>query len=245
MTVLPEPASKSLRKTGLFLASVCVIGALLMFGYQLLDGHDVLSALLSGIVLVQVLVAGCCLASALQPRLLWLQPAVLLIICPLLLIMERDTFYGTICFVLAVLLLYKYQYLLDKPLPKLRVLLVYLALANLAAALARGDNLIRTAILLLIKLSFLATVYLLFKDFYKRWLGVTRPLLDLRLKGLSNNECRYVCDLHDGFSCRQIAAHHQVSESTVRNTLARAYRKLTVKDKEALLTMLTGYELQR
>lgn len=72
---------------------------------------------------------------------------------------------------------------------------------------------------------------------------VTKPRLSLSEQGLSTAEAAYVRSAVAGVSYKEIASNAGISESTVRNTLARAYRKLGVTDKAALVALVDAHEL--
>jgi DNA-binding CsgD family transcriptional regulator len=70
-----------------------------------------------------------------------------------------------------------------------------------------------------------------------------KPRLSLFEAGLSAAEAAYVRAAVSGTSYKEIASYAGISESTVRNTLARAYRKLGVADKAALVALIDAHEL--
>lgn len=69
--------------------------------------------------------------------------------------------------------------------------------------------------------------------------GTERPLLSLSAQGLSRVEAAYVRSILQGRSVKEIAYEAGVTESTVRNTLARVYKKLGVSSMVGL-TALAG-----
>jgi len=54
----------------------------------------------------------------------------------------------------------------------------------------------------------------------------------------------YIQALDQGISPKEIAAEHKISDSTVRNTLARAYKKLGVKDKSELTSLTAKHMIK-
>jgi len=71
----------------------------------------------------------------------------------------------------------------------------------------------------------------------------TRPTLSLAERGLSASERRYVLAILDGASVKEIASDSAVATSTVRNTLARAYRKLGVADMVGLVSLSASMDI--
>ena len=70
-----------------------------------------------------------------------------------------------------------------------------------------------------------------------------KPSLSLSGRGLSVAEAYYVKAMADGETAKEIANKSFVSESTVRNTLSRVYRKLEVSDKASLMILLSKYDV--
>lgn len=71
--------------------------------------------------------------------------------------------------------------------------------------------------------------------------GPERPVLSLSRRGLTKAESAYVLSILRGQSVKETAHQAGVSESTVRNTLSRVYRKLGVSNMVSLMS-LTGKE---
>jgi DNA-binding CsgD family transcriptional regulator len=74
--------------------------------------------------------------------------------------------------------------------------------------------------------------------------SAAKPRLSLHERGLSPAEAAYVRAAATGVSYKEIASDAKVSESTVRNTLARAYRKLGVADKAALVALIDAHDVE-
>ncbi|HUX37393.1 MAG TPA: 7TM diverse intracellular signaling domain-containing protein [Rectinemataceae bacterium] len=70
-----------------------------------------------------------------------------------------------------------------------------------------------------------------------------KPRLVLSEKGLSAAEIAYSMALLAGRNVKTIAADFEVSESTVRNSLARAYAKLQVQSMSSFLSLASKYEV--
>jgi DNA-binding CsgD family transcriptional regulator len=70
-----------------------------------------------------------------------------------------------------------------------------------------------------------------------------KPRLSLTEKGLSPTQISYVLSRLEGKSVKVIALQNKVQESTVRNSLARAYKKLQIYDNAGLVTLGERYEV--
>jgi len=70
-----------------------------------------------------------------------------------------------------------------------------------------------------------------------------KPKLLLSEKGLSATEIAYSTALLSGRSVKEIAFEYDVSESTVRNSLSRAYAKIEVPSMAAFLSLASKYEV--
>jgi DNA-binding CsgD family transcriptional regulator len=73
--------------------------------------------------------------------------------------------------------------------------------------------------------------------------GIERPLLSLSANGLSRIEATYVRSILQGRSVKETAHEAGVSESTVRNTLARVYKKLGVNNMVGLMALAGRVEI--
>ena len=60
--------------------------------------------------------------------------------------------------------------------------------------------------------------------------------------GLSENEQLYILAIAEGKTSKEIAFERGVSDSTIRSTLTRAYRKIGVSNKSELLILLAGHK---
>ncbi|MDH7484475.1 MAG: LuxR C-terminal-related transcriptional regulator, partial [Spirochaetales bacterium] len=70
-----------------------------------------------------------------------------------------------------------------------------------------------------------------------------RAVLSLSEFHLAKTELLYLKALLQRLSVKEIAALYGVSDSTVRNTLARVYRKFEVPDMAALLAKLSEFDI--
>jgi DNA-binding CsgD family transcriptional regulator len=91
--------------------------------------------------------------------------------------------------------------------------------------------------------AFIAFLYVVFSDQVTVYLRYEKPSLSLSAYGLTALEAKYARDIVAGKNFKEIALDFKVSESTVRNTTARIYKKLSVVDKSSLAALLASHSL--
>ncbi len=171
------------------------------------------------------------------------QPILFLVVWILPVSTDHDSVYGLGIFVSGVFLLYKGGYLDTFRKVKFFLLILYLYGVELYFAVYKNGFVPSAFSAVFFITVFLVFMYLMFKDQVIVYLKEKKPELSLSGSGLSEAEAAYVRELALGKSHKEIAADAGVSESTVRNTLARAYKKLQVTDKTALMAVLTAHEV--
>ncbi|HSV55629.1 MAG TPA: LuxR C-terminal-related transcriptional regulator [Magnetospirillaceae bacterium] len=236
--------SITLRRIGSFTAAAFLAGTVLMFVLYLFRGMTAVQAATHPYTIVLTVVALLFWASTLSRQLFFLQPFIFLIIAPVNFLESQDSFYGLGFFVLAVLLFFKLGFLDRYRVPKLVGLLVYLYGWELFAAVVSGRDVEVTIPPVFFVTVFLAFLYILYNEQIIVYLKEPKPILDLRSKGLAASEISYILAMNKGMSPKEIAAEFEVSDSTVRNTLARSYRKLGVKDKAELSSLLARHTVK-
>jgi DNA-binding CsgD family transcriptional regulator len=232
-----------LIRIGRFTALVFVAGALLRFGVLMSRGQGFTQAVSSSYVIIQALVAVFFYVSTLNAKLNIIQPIIFLLIAPINFLDSHDSFYGLGFFMMATLLLFKIGFFEKGRIPKIVGLLVYLYGWELYAALRAGRNTSSPYTAVFFVTAFLLYLYILYKEQIIVYLKQPKPLLDLQAKGIADTEAAYILALAKGLNVKEIAGRFEVSESTVRNTLARAYKKLGVQDKAELSAFLADYTL--
>lgn len=182
--------------------------------------------------------------SALVPRLRWIQPAMLLVAVPIPLIEISGSMYGIGAFVIASMMLFQLGYLNRKRKLKVVALLLYL-LASQSISMIRGGMLhpVRALAPVLFTITFIILLFILNRERIVVYLREPKPRFSLGGAGLSRAEAFYVRQLVDGKTLKEISSDSERQESTVRNTLARAYRKLGVADRSDLISKLAKYEI--
>ncbi len=235
---------KPIAHLGLFFSIAFCFGFILVVIMRVTRGLSIIEALNSPPNIAQLGVAFMFFLSSKIPRLYWIQPVVLLAITPLPFIGNNDSFYGLAFFVLAVLLLFKIGFFNSLRIPKVIGLLLYLYIVQLITAVIVGRSLQLALTPVFVVTIFLVILYILYHEEIVVYLKEPKPVLDLKGKKLSEAEYLYLMDLRDGRNIKEIAVNHGVSESTIRNTLARVYKKLDVHDKSELMALVAVHTLK-
>jgi DNA-binding CsgD family transcriptional regulator len=234
-----------LRKSGIALGTVFILGIVwVVFVLIVRDKVAFLKAIVHPNVLIQALVSLLFFLSAFRPRLAWIQPLLFFV----LMIAAAYTgggMYGIGFFTLGVLYLFRLGYLEKHRVAKLLGLLGYYFVVTLAMIFVpnsgvRFSNVIGSIIFLLV---FLGLLYLAYEEKLVVFLKPSKPKLSLSEKGLSPAERVYVLACLSGHSAKEVAQEFEVSESTIRNTLARSYKKLEVNDMVGLTALAGKFDI--
>ncbi len=238
-----KKAVNPLERIGKFTALVFVGGGMLMIWVWMMRGWGFVKTMTHPYIGLQFLLAFLFYISARSRKLYMIQPIIFLLIAPINFLDSHDSFYGLGFFVMAVLLLFKIGFFDRHRIVKIVSLGVYLYGWELFAAIRSGRHKELSLTPIFFVTAFLLYLYILYKDQIVVYLKQPKPLLDLKAKGLADTEAAYILALARGLNVKEIAGKFEVSESTVRNTLARAYKKLGVQDKAELSTFLADYTL--
>lgn len=183
-------------------------------------------------------------ASARWQALAWLQP-VLYLICAVIAIVWGDyaSFYGLGFFSIGILFLFRMGAFEKHRVPKFLLTLLVFYAAEIISAINKQMALFEAVMPLFFITVFLLMLYFAFQEKLMVYLKEPKEKYSLDAKGLSNAEKLYVRELCDGKTYKEIAFTHKVTESTVRNTIARAYHKLGVSDRAGLFDLSSNHEL--
>ncbi len=234
------------RTTGLLFTAFFVVAIGVDMSSLLFDLHyTVPGALVHPVVLSLYLVSAIFLVSALVPAMYWIQPAVLLMVVPIPQLDNPAPMYSLGAFVIGVIMLFQLGYMDRRRRIKIVALILYL-FASIILGVMRGERLhpVRSVAPVLFTLVFLVLLYILFKEKIVVYLREPKPPYSLAEAGLSRAEAAYVRQVIAGKSLKEISAESERQESTVRNTLSRAYKKLEVTDRASLLDKLKQYEIK-
>lgn len=235
---------RQLKATGLFFGLSFFAGAAIQIVQSMTErGTPFFSAATTTRSIALCLLGLLFVASGYVRILSWFQPVVMLALTPFPFQTTHESFYGLGFFVTGILLLFRLGFYDHHRIPKFIVSILYLYLCELAAVLHNGERLSYSLTPIFFITAFLAFLYLAFKEKLVVYLREPKPSFSLKERGLSEAEGHYVIDVARGKNTKEIAAEHSVSESTVRNSLSRAYRKLGVEDRAAIATLAEKYRL--
>lgn len=173
----------------------------------------------------------------------WVQPIMLLTIMPLPLLSHIASIYSAFAFAAAVIELYRLEYFKRWAGIKISILIGYYALSIVLIGITARIPLQELFTPIALVIAFFMFVTLAFRDRFHLLVTTRRPVLSLSEFHLAKTELLYLKALLQRLSVKEIAALYGVSDSTVRNTLARVYRKFEVPDMAALLAKLSEFDI--
>ena len=232
------------RKTGIFFAFIFFLGAIASVVIAVAEGKSLLSALVHPYVLISIAIALLMLGSAKTKKLMWLQPLVWFLAFLLAVfsgVTEDLTSFGF--FVIAVLLLFRFGFYDKARRPWFAITIILFFCLEIASAIVNKVSIVGRLPSLFVITILLVTLYLAYQEKLMVYLKEPKETLSLKGKGLTDAEQKYVLALVGGQSPKEIAYLYEVSESTVRNTLARAYKKLGVSDRSTLAALAERVQL--
>jgi DNA-binding CsgD family transcriptional regulator len=235
---------RQLKATGVFFGLVFFLAALLNF-LRVSQGPEgsIVKALLDAQIIMLLGLSGLLCASGFVRFLIWVQPLVMFAMTPLPFISVNDSFYGLGFYVVGVVLLFRLGFYDRYRILKFILSILYLFACELITAFLGGRDFLSSLSPLFFISFFLIFLYLAFKEKLAVYLREPKPLLSLKSRGLSGAECIYVKAIAEGNSSKEVAIDFSVSESTVRNTLSRAYKKLGVEDKTGIVAMAEKFQI--
>jgi DNA-binding CsgD family transcriptional regulator len=234
---------RQLRLTGISTGSVFAAGGLLTFILGLLAGRTIITSFVSLSVIGCLLIAILFFVSARWPRLFWLQPVIFLAITPIPLLQNPQAFYGLGFFVCGAALCYRLGFFEKHRILRLSYFLVYLLAIDIVSFIIEEKSLADICSAIFFILAFLMFFYLMFQDKLMVFLSEPKEKLSLGAKDLSDTEIDYIMAVISGKSVKETAFDSGVSESTVRNMLARGYTKLGVSNRAELFTLAEKYDI--
>jgi len=182
--------------------------------------------------------------SAFVDRLRWIQPALFLILTPFSIIGDARSLYGLGFFIMSVLLFERANFFARYRFTKIIGLISYLLGIETVAVIFAGEQFANAVGGSFFILSFGVFLWFLYKDRLIVFLKEPKPRLSLVERGLSLGEQSFVMLTIAGKSQKELAFDFELSESTVRNTLARAYKKLGVDDRIGLAVMGERFQIE-
>ncbi len=235
---------KALRKTGIFFSSVFFAGAVYNLIFRIaLRSQSFFEAITSLSCLSIFVVASLFLIGALWSPLKWVQPLIFLLVTPYTIYSDSTSFYGLGFYVIAVALLFRLGFFDSHRVVKLTLCFMYFLLSEVAMFTLEKERLYDSLGAIFFTVVFLVFFYLAFQEKLAVYLKEPKHELSLKEKGLATTERAYTLAFASGKTTKEVAYDFGVSESTVRNTLARSYKKLGVEDKAGLSALAERYRL--
>lgn len=232
-----------LRESGLLFAAVFVLGymhnCILLVG----RGSSALEIILFPYNIVIAVFILFFVLSALYGSLRWVQPVVFLVGFGFSVMQSPDSISALGFFVVGVALLERGGFFGRHRARKTILLGALLVSAELYAVIYANESLLLALGPTLFILAFGAFFWFLYRERIVIVLREPKLRLSLSEKGLSPAESSYVRALMQGKSSKEIASDYDIAESTVRNTIARACKKLEVEDSTELAVMAATHEV--
>ncbi len=241
---MPAMGSR-LKASGLFFGFLFLAAALANIVIYIVDHRQFLPVLLNfRYVLSLFIISVVMFASAFVKWLAWIQPVAFLAIVPLPLLDSTVSFFGLGFFAVAVLLLFKIGFYDRHRILKALGSIAYILTIEVVSSFANHEELWEGLLPAFFILGFIFFLYLTFRDRIVIYLKEPKAKFSLVEKGLSESERIYIRAMARGENIKEISFKHGVSESTVRNTVSRAYKKLKISGKSALAIMAEKYEIE-
>ncbi|MDD3981506.1 MAG: LuxR C-terminal-related transcriptional regulator [Spirochaetia bacterium] len=237
--------SLTFRKTGLFFALLCVLYLLLYLASRPFPSPSIHN--LPGdatLFLALGIITALFVLSALRSTLNWVQPVLLMAMTPLPMVYAQIPVFSLGVFIAGEILLYRLGFFARWRLPKFGASILYFFLCQAAGGIRAGYSLFDIMVYILFLILFLCFLLIVYGERWIIYLREPKPLLSLSRMGLTRKEVLYLKALLDDKSMKEIALNNSVKESTVRNTLARVYRKFEVWDKSALKAKCAQYSIK-
>jgi DNA-binding CsgD family transcriptional regulator len=234
-----------LKSSGIFFGCLFSAALILNIGSLAIDDGLSILSIFSDFrsVLSLLLLSAILFATAFIEPLAWLQPVIFLILVPVPLMNSTDSFFGLGFFAVAVLLLFKLGFYDRHRIAKATASVVYILAVEVIVALIHGEQIYMGLMPAIFIVGFLFFLFITFRDKLFIYLKEPKPKLSLSEKGLSDAEQLYIAAIAMGKSSKEISIEAGVSESTVRNTLSRAYKKFDVSSRGAFLAMVSDFEI--
>lgn len=234
---------RQLKATGLFFGLVFAVGTVLNVVTGMAKGKPPLVVMAEWDFMVMVAFTLILFLSAYLRSLAWVQPLVILLLSAMNIFQSRDSFYGLGLFVTALLLLIRLGFFERHRAMKIALAFAYLIAVEVVSALVKKELITYALTPVFFILVFLLVLYLAFQEKIMVYLKEPKARISLGEKGLSEAEKSYVLALAKGKNVKEIALDYEVAESTIRNTISRAYQKLGVADKAAFATLVERFEI--
>ncbi len=232
-----------LRVSGLLFAGVFMIGYLINVPNVFSRGDGLWHAFFEPVQLINLALVILFLVSVFVAKLRWLQPALFLLSSPIAIIPEPWSIYGLGFFIMGVVLLERVGLFHKQRRLRVGLLGLFLLAMEVVAVFYAKRPLFDAVAPTFFISAFGLFLWFLYKDRLVVFLKEPKPRLSLGEKGLTHAERAYVLAVMEGRSAKEICVDYDVAESTVRNTLARACKKLEVEDSTGIAVLAATHEV--
>ncbi|HUX41534.1 MAG TPA: helix-turn-helix transcriptional regulator [Rectinemataceae bacterium] len=235
--------SSKLRASGILFAAVFSLGYLLNVALGLERGRSpwwIFFNITQLSLLASIALFG---LSAIFASLRWIQPAVFLALGPVAVIQNYEDIYGLGFFIMGGLLLERAGFFQRHRFLKVMGFISYLLAIEIAAAVVSRQPMTKAVGPTFFITAFGVFLWFLYKDRLVVSLKEPKARVSLSARGLTHAERAYSLAMIEGKSVKEIAFDYEVSESTVRNTIARACKKLAVEDSTGLAVLAATHEI--
>jgi DNA-binding CsgD family transcriptional regulator len=237
-----EAMPSKLKSAGILFAVVFFAGYCLNVITKAFRGDSFVMTVIGGNSGILLATIALFLLSAFIDKLRWIQPALFIGLSSIPISQDTRSLYGLGFFVVGILLLERAGYLLARRGLKLILLTAYLIGLNVRAVLVNKGPFIDAAGPSFFMLAFGLFLWFLYKDRLVVYLKEPKQKLSLTEKGFTPAERTYTLAVVGGKTMKEIGYDFELSESTIRNTLAKAYKKLGVEDRAGLAALAEKYE---
>ena len=163
------------------------------------------------------------------------QPFVFLFISAIPFFQSPESIFGFSLFAVGAIMLYVDGHMRHRPILKMLLLGTYLFFLIIVATVVTVSSLEQATGVILFMAGFFLYLFFTFQDKIIVFVKAEKPVIHLERKGLTTKEVAHLMALLGGRTIKEIAWDYGVKDSTVRNSLARAYHKLGFTDKVQLL----------
>jgi len=229
------PTNRLRQRVGLLFAVVFLVAVLRWLVQGWLSGTPLPALFLDSRFWLVGLLSLVFFAGLRVPWIRRLEPYVFLVISIIPFFELVDSVYGFGLFAVGSILLLIDGQLSRHPIPKLIALGGLLLTILVVATVFHGAPLEVATGLLLFMSAFFLFLFLAFQDRIIVFVRASRPVVHLSTYGLTEKEALHLLGLLKGQSMKEIAWENGVKESTIRNSLSRAYHRLGFVDKTQLL----------
>lgn len=215
-----------------------------MLQMRLVYGMSMLSTLSKPGIILMLCTSADIFLSAFHRGARRMQPAFFFALMPFCFDIGIDSIFGLGFYAMGILMLFRLGFYEHRRNLKYFLSIAYVFFWVFWFAVNRHIPIIDAIVTVYFIMVFLFLLYYAFSEKLMVYLKEPRPRISLREKGLSDAERTYIKAIIAGRNYKQIAFDYEVKESTVRNTVARAYKKLGISDRADLVSQAVRFDIE-